>query len=56
MLLSEPAQLCAAIGTAQLWKLLNRIRAQPRVAPLWGNRPLPGRMRAWASRAPVILL
>ena len=29
MLLSEPAQLCAAIGTAQLWKLLNRMRVQP---------------------------
>jgi hypothetical protein len=25
----EPARLCAAIGTAQLWKLLNRRRAQP---------------------------
>jgi len=29
MLLSEPARLCAAIGTAQLWKLLNRMRVQP---------------------------
>src|SRR3954447_18446859 len=28
-LLSEPARLCAAIGTARLWKLLNRLHVQP---------------------------
>src|SRR4029079_10489025 len=66
MLLSEPARLCAAIGTARLWKLLNRIRVQPQARQSHACRShmysdgaiahFPVRTRVLGSGAIVILL
>ena len=63
MLLSEPARLCAAIGTAQLWKLLNRMRVQPQTRQSHaGPRSRgaiahrPAQIRVLGSGAIVILL
>jgi hypothetical protein len=61
MLLSEPARLCAAIGTARLWKLLNRMRVQPqaRQSHMYSDGAIahfPVRTRVLGSGAIVILL